>query len=98
MSDKTNDNPFNLSPLKVEVTYDTTFKYIFAVPNETEGILTQLLNDLLCLFLGISQIFKANHSPISIQTLSPKPPMPCLISKHCDSFINDQVLKCLMIV
>ena len=49
MSDKTNDNPFDLKPLTIEVTYDTPFKYIFAVPNETEEILTQLLNDLLCL-------------------------------------------------
>ena len=49
MSYKSNDNPFDLKSLTIEVIHDNPFKYIFAVPNETEEILTQLLNDLLCL-------------------------------------------------
>ena len=67
MSHKSNDNPFNLKPLTVEVTYDSTFKYIFAVPNETEGNLTQLLNDLLCLE-GPKKIIELSYENVELIT------------------------------
>ena len=35
--------------LTIDATYDSTFKHVFAVPGETEGILTDLLNKLLLL-------------------------------------------------
>ena len=65
MSHKANDNPFDLKPLTVEVTYDTPFKYIFAVPNETEEILTQLLNDLLCLE-GPKKIIELSYENVEL--------------------------------
>ena len=39
--------------LTIDATYDSTFKHVFAVPGETEGILTDLLNKLLLLEGGL---------------------------------------------